>query len=323
MKIFSFILMTATLTLFTGNAEAFLCGKKCKAKKAVAAKHIRSGGNCTDLKGRAKRKCKSQARKIGKKIAKNRCAGKGANCRRTVKRDQKAKHGSYGFIGAKKANAQGKANWEQFRGRKADLRQQLNSGQITHQQFKELSNVARKGRVSESYRIGTTKSFKTIATIGAIASGGLVGVGAAVGASALQKGAHKRKFQKSNIAYKKKLAIANGSFQKGGQQFNTGQAYGNQQGYGAAPSYGSRAVAHAAQGGSCQQHPKGSCEIKKCKCANGVRRANKGKQIKHHTNRNGKPTVQAICAQNAHFGLIGAWDALIQQKQHLRRKCRF
>lgn len=71
--------------------------------------------------------------------------------------------------------------------------------------------------------------------------------------------------------------------------------------------------------GRCKQFPKGSCERVKCRCEKGVRKASKGKPIKHHTNKKGQPTVQKICADAG--SVEAGWQAVLAQKKWVAKRC--
>ncbi len=71
----------------------------------------------------------------------------------------------------------------------------------------------------------------------------------------------------------------------------------------------------------CKDMPKNSCERKKCRCLRGVHRASKGKQVKRKTNKKGKPTPEAFCADHGSDG-EAAWKAFLQTKPKLSQKCK-
>lgn len=125
-------------------------------------------------KGKSKRKCKRGARKKGRELAKELCGGgKSRKCKRKVRRDVKGYAGAYGFVGAKKANAQSKANWDSYGQKKAELEQALASGQINQMQYEEMIRMAKRQRIKESNRIGRVKTIKSVAApgVGAVALG--------------------------------------------------------------------------------------------------------------------------------------------------------
>ena len=346
------LMVAAIAVMFISqDAYALFCGKKCKRKKAKAKEHLANGGNCTDLRGGAKRKCKRQARKIARDTAKEQCAsaGKKRRCRRRVRRDIKAKHGAYGFIGAKKANAQGKANWELFEQRKAELDAQLASGAITPQQHREMLKFARRQRKIESNRIGKVKTIKTVAGAAAvvatggaaavglagakgIAAGAAVGAGAGlgVGAAAGANGAS-RNLHKMDAGYQAKMAqihAQNGEAVADHSGSGYAQPAYGQPAYGQ-PAYGQAApqAQYAAYGRNpaasspCKRLPVGSCQRKMCRCSVGVKRASQGLPILNHTNKNGGPSINKICAQHARLGPQGAWQALKNIRPNFVGRC--
>jgi hypothetical protein len=208
MKTLSTLVMFVALIFMSIPAQAgFLCGKKCKAKKTKAKAHLAQGGNCTDLRGSAKRKCKRIGRKKARKVAKKKCKGRGRACRRTIKRDLKAKQGLYGFVGAKKANAKGRENWDLFNQRSEELQAMLNSGEISYGQYQDMIKDARHQRKRESNSIGRSKTIKTLAVAG-IAFGGIGVIGAsatALGVNAIANGGRRRNLANKNNAYQEKL----------------------------------------------------------------------------------------------------------------------
>jgi hypothetical protein len=177
MRKLSILFFISSLMIFTFSAQAKRCGRKCK--KAKAKKHLAAGKNCTLLKGSAKRKCKRIGRKQAKKLAKDKCAGKGAKCRRMLRRDEKARLGLYGFVGAKKANTQGSENWKLYEQRKAKLDVLLKTGKISQPKYNHMLKMAQAQREKESNKIGKTKAVKTVAAIGVaaatVATGGVAG----------------------------------------------------------------------------------------------------------------------------------------------------
>lgn len=175
MKLQHLFLMIATVAFFSQDASALFCGKKCQAKKAKAAEHLANGGNCTDLSGGAKRKCKRLARKKARNSA--------------------------------------------------------------------------------------------------------------------------------TVAYP------------------SGSGYAQPVGGGYAQPVGIGGVRSPASVGRCKNFPPGSCNRKKCRCQTGVRRASQGLPILNHTNKRGQPTINKICAQNAHLGADGAWQALKQVRPKIAHMC--
>ena len=191
MKLQHLFLMIATVAFFSQDASALFCGKKCQAKKAKAAEHLANGGNCTELSGGAKRKCKRLARKKARNSA-------------TV-----------------------------------------------------------------AYPSGS-------------------GYAQPVGGVYAQP---------------------------------VGGGYAQPVGGGYAQPVGIGGVRSPASVGRCKNFPPGSCNRKKCRCQTGVRRASQGLPILNHTNKRGQPTINKICAQNAHLGVGGAWQALKQVRPKIAHMC--
>lgn len=354
------LMVAAIAVMFISqDAYALFCGKRCKRKKAKAKEHLANGGNCTDLRGGAKRKCKRQARKIARDTAKEQCAsaGKKRRCRRKIRRDEKGRMGAYGFIGAKKANKQSKANWASYNQKKAELDQLLATGQISSNQHAQMLKIAEKQRLKESNRIGRVKTIKTVAAVGVaaatVATAGIAGVAAAgttatgvasnvavsaagattiygstgaavlgtaggalaaTGGAAVAGGAA---LAAAGAGGSRKLGAANSAYYA---KLNALKAANNPQAQHVAhaqPAYGRNPAASS----PCKRLPVGSCQRKMCRCSVGVKRASQGLPILNHTNKNGGPSINKICAQHARLGPQGAWQALKNIRPNFVGRC--
>ena len=58
-----------------------------------------------------------------------------------------------------------------------------------------------------------------------------------------------------------------------------------------------------------------------CRCSVGVKRASQGLPILNHTNKNGGPSINKICAQHARLGPQGAWQALKNIRPNFVGRC--
>lgn len=185
MNITQYGLAIALVSLFSFDSQALCLTKKCREKKQMGQQMAAEGGDCSSLRGKAKRACKKSVRKSARAEAREQCGGglfKGSRCRKEVRRDGFAQQGAFRGIGAKKANQEGRANFEQFRQEKRALKQMYRNGEITREDYMAGVEDAKAQRVSSNFKTGRKKAIKTAAVIGAFAGAGLVGA-AATGAT--------------------------------------------------------------------------------------------------------------------------------------------
>jgi hypothetical protein len=204
MAFIKYTLAFALISFFSFEAEALCLTKKCREKKQIGEQIAAEGGDCSSLSGKAKRACRKSVRKAARAEAKEQCGGglfKGGKCRREIRRDMKAQQGAFGGIGAKQANAEGRANFEEFKQQRKELKQMRKNGEISHEEYLASVQEAKAQRVQSNFKTGRKKAIKTAAVVGAYAGAGVLGA-AVVGSTIKvgEKAARKKRNQARSAA---------------------------------------------------------------------------------------------------------------------------